>query len=79
MKHPKGTTLEQWQAYEKSQAEHESYYKSIEPKKSDYGYINNMPPDAEGERAYESAYSEWHMQLHCSAPNKPGYYRANND
>jgi hypothetical protein len=79
MTFPEGTTKEQWDKYYTDLAAHEDYCEKIKPKKSDYGYINNMPPDEDVERAYESALSEWHMRLHCDAPNKPGYYRANND
>lgn len=77
--YPKGTTKEQWDRYYSDLKSHEDYCESIKPKKEDYGYIKNMPPDPDGERKYESALSEWHMKLSCDAPNKPGYYRANND
>ena len=76
---PKGTTLEQWERYAVDMARHEEYYQKTKPTKAAYGYIGGMPPDAEHERAYENAYSEWHMNYSCFEPNKPGYYRANND
>ncbi len=65
--------------YHHKQYEWECYMEQKKPKKEDYGYINNMPPDEDGERAYETAMSDWHMEFFCDAPNKPGYYRANND
>jgi hypothetical protein len=65
--------------YEADLKEFEAMMKSKEPKKEDYGFSNKMFPDAESEHSYNSAYSEWHMKLFCDAPNKPGYYRANND
>ncbi len=35
----------------------------------------NYSSDAE----YMKAYRAWDMALSCDAPNRPGYYRANND
>jgi len=28
---------------------------------------------------YRKELAEWEMKRSCDAPNKPGYYRANND
>lgn len=30
-------------------------------------------------KTYERDLAEWHKEFHMDAPNKPGYYRANND
>lgn len=66
---PKGTTREQWEQYAKDMEAHEKYYSDCEPDPTDYP----------SEKAYSSAMSEWHMNRSCFEPNKPGYYRANND
>lgn len=76
---PKGTTQEQWDRYQEDLKNHEEICERKKPKKSDFGFIGNMPPDYEGLKAYENAYSNWHMMYCCDAPNEPGYYRANND
>jgi len=75
----KETTKEQWDRYESDCAEFEARMRLIEPKKKDYGFDNKMWPDFESEKAFNEAYSEWHKSYFMDAPNKPGYYRANND
>lgn len=69
MNYPKGTTKEQWNQYEKELAAHEEHYAKTEPD----------PEDFPTEQAYTSALSQWRMDRSCFEPNKPGYYRANND
>lgn len=76
---PKGTTLEQWERYAEDMERHEAHYRKSEPKKESFGFHSGMWPDEVSERKYDSAYSRWHMDYGCFEPNKPGYYRANND
>ena len=67
--YPKGTTKEQW----------EQYYEAL---KVHYERVKRERPDLKkflSNEAYTAAYSEWQMMSSCDAPNKPGYYRANND
>jgi len=75
----KEITKEQMDKYEADLKAFKERMYLKEPKKESYGYENKMFPDEQSERAFQSAYSQWHMALHCDAPNKPGYYRANND
>lgn len=67
-----GHPSEEWSAmdqYRKDLKEHEDYMESIKPD----------PDDFENNQEYEKKLAEWKMALFCDAPNKPGYYRANND
>lgn len=66
---PKGTTQEQWDRYAEELKKHKEYYDSIKPKREDF----------ETQDQFNSTLSEWQMNESCFAPNKPGYYRANND
>lgn len=59
---PKGTTLEQWEQYEREQYAFESRMRAIEP--ADKNSVE---------------YNLWLASYCMDAPNKPGYYRANND
>lgn len=63
MDYPKGTTKEQWDRYEKEAAEFEKKMRAIEPPREE------MP----------ELWNEWLRSYSMDAPNKPGYYRANND
>jgi len=65
----KGTTIEQWERYYEDLKRHEERCKREKPTEHDY--------DLESD--FNSAFSEWQMMCSCDAPNKPGYYRANND
>jgi hypothetical protein len=76
---PKGTTIEQWDRYAQDMERHEAHYRATEPKKEAYGFTDKMWPDESSERAFQNAYNEWHMNWSCFEPNRPGYYRANND
>ena len=46
-----------------------SYYARIKPKPEDFTSVVD----------YMSACNDWQFDEAMSAPNKPGYYRANND
>lgn len=70
---------ERMDEYYKELSAFENKMYAIEPKKQQFGFDGKMWPDYESEKKFQDAYSEWHMSLHCDAPNKPGYYRANND
>jgi len=68
-RYPNGTTEEQWRVYEEDLRIHELLMESTKPRPELYA----------DPREYDKAMTLWHMDLHCGAPNKPGYYRANND
>ena len=77
MKYPldlngKPTTKEQWDAYEIAMKRHEDYCQSTRPKQEDY-----TGPLAD--ENYRREMTDWEMMRSCDEPNKPGYYRANND
>jgi len=74
----KGTTIEQWERYYEESAAHEKRCKECKPQKEDMDFVH---PDNGSfmEEKFNKAYSEWQMMWSCDAPNKPGYYRANND
>lgn len=73
------TSLPHWQKYYADLKAFEERMYAKEPKKETFGFSNGMWPDEACERAFDKAYSAWDMALSCDAPNKPGYYRANND
>lgn len=75
--YPEGTTKEQWDQYEIDLKKHQEYCKSTKPLQSDYGKGSLNPIDEP--QSYESDLAEWEMMCSCDAPNRPGYYRANND
>lgn len=56
-------------SYEKSLAHHKMYYDARKPKREDFA----------SDIAWHTAFNKWAMDESMSAPNKPGYYRANND
>lgn len=70
---PAGTTKEQWEQYEVELKAHEERCEREKPHPEDYNDWNG------GEAAYCAASKAWQMMRSCDAPNKPGYYRANND
>jgi hypothetical protein len=72
------TSLPEWQQYYKDLKEFQESMYTKEPKREQFGWNNGWHSE-EQERDYHKAYSEWDMALSCDAPNKPGYYRANND
>ena len=57
------------QRYEREVIEHKAYCDRIKPKKENYLTT----------KAFDADMAEWNMKVSCDAPNKPGYYRANND
>lgn len=74
----KGTTTEQWDRYYIDQKEHEAHCERFKPQKEDMEFVDSTT-GAFRQDKFDSAMSEWHRKLHMDAPNKPGYYRANND
>jgi hypothetical protein len=58
-------TQEDWDEYERRLKAFNEHMESIRPKEDDPEYSKKL--------------AEWHMACSCDAPNKPGYYRANND
>lgn len=87
---PKGTTLEEWQQYEDECTVHET---AMKYKELYFDHVCAMlklniakyPNEWKSEpmlmaKAFESNMQhELSMSRSCDAPNKPGYYRANND
>jgi hypothetical protein len=63
------TSLPEWQQYYQALANFREMMEERKPKIELFADVNE----------FERALSEWHMKLHCDCPNKPGYYRANND
>lgn len=65
---PKGTTQEQWDRY---YADMKAWNEKV---------IDSQPHirDFETDEEFEKALNEW-QKLKMDEPNKPGYYRANND
>jgi hypothetical protein len=66
---PAGTTQEQWDRYYEDLKCHEKRVIDTTPNGRNYNTIAE----------FRKAISEWEMMRSCDAPNKPGYYRANND
>jgi hypothetical protein len=60
---------QEWLQYFMELDRHVQHMESIRPQKDQF----------DNESAYARAYSAWSMKESCDAPNKPGYYRANND
>jgi hypothetical protein len=83
--YPKGTTKEQWDRYESEMKAHDERVKRLQPDPAKYGFESSSLENQGGwtieggEQAFRRAVSEWEMMRSCDAPNKPGYYRANND
>ena len=86
-KYPKGTTKEQWDAYEERCEEHNQF---ISQYRSYLGRIvnhlqwindksNNPGESYTPEEINRIMSNEIDMMSSMNAPNKPGYYRANND
>lgn len=75
-KHPKGTTKEQWDQYFMDARNHSARVKYLRE------FMISILAHAQ-EKGIESAYKKFNheldMKLSMDAPNKPGYYRANND
>ena len=84
----KGTTIEQWERYYTELEQHEKRVERNKPIPPPPYFTHYKPTDKfpshaetaeEAARIYKIALSEWEMMRSCDAPNKPGYYRANND
>lgn len=79
---PKGTTQEQWDKYEQDCKEHEEHIKRY---RFFLDRICNMLEFKKPNHFWTTAHihnvmtAEIDMSSSCDAPNKPGYYRANND
>lgn len=79
---PEGTTREQWEQYERDLKAHEEHIKQ-------YRFfldriVNHLKWKDSSKLWTHEAISnlimaEIDMSSSCDAPNKPGYYRANND
>lgn len=75
-KMPEGTTQEQWDRYEMDQRNHEAWIKS----RREFLEAVLSHADQHGSMsAFEHFNNELDMKLSMDAPNRPGYYRANND
>lgn len=66
---PIGTTLEQWERYEKNIDDWLKSWDELKPKSEEF--INASD--------WAEAYRQWGANRHMFKPNKPGYFRANND
>lgn len=83
----KGTTIEQWERYYVESKEFEERMQAKKPVKPEVCDKCEQPQDHPElmcecsflMKQYERNLSEWQMARSCDAPNKPGYYRANND
>lgn len=62
-------TYMDWEQYARELKNHELHMQAKEPVKENF----ENPTD------YLRARSEWEKELAMCSPNKPGYYRANND
>jgi hypothetical protein len=63
------TSLPEWQQYYADLKAFKESMAAKKPKRDDF----------ESEADFYKAQARWDMAYHCDAPNKPGYYRANND
>jgi hypothetical protein len=66
---PKGTTEDQWRRYHADTVSHNAYYDAKRPNIEDFNDYDS----------WNTKLTQWLMDKMCSAPNEPGYYRANND
>lgn len=62
-------TSPEWQKYYADLKAHQDHCEKTKPKRKDY----------RSDDEFTRAQHEWDMKFFCDAPNKPGYYRANND
>jgi hypothetical protein len=63
------TSLPQWQEYYQALANFQEMMEDRKPKRELFADVTE----------FERALSQWQMKRSCDEPNKPGYYRANND
>lgn len=73
---PSGTTQEQWDRYELDQKNHEA---RINGRREYLEAILTMVQKHGIEYTQDHFNRELDKSLHMDAPNKPGYYRSNND
>lgn len=55
--------------YDIRRMEHDRFYDARKPKRYEYST----------EEEYKKAYDQWALEWSVNLPNKPGYFRANND
>ena len=67
-----GHPSEGWTEMDQWRKDVEEFEKRMEEKKPDR-------EDFQTDEEFGKAMAEWRMALFCDRPNKPGYYRANND
>ena len=68
-----GTTKEQWERYYVERLAHERHCNLVKPQSPGIG------ASPEQEQDYRHRLNDWERMRSMDAPNKPGYYRANND
>lgn len=87
-RHDKSLESPEWQAYYIDLEAHKERCRREKPAPvplyfTHYKPTPNWPEHAEtvevAQRLYKQAMSEWEMMCFCSAPNEPGYVKANND
>jgi len=69
---------EEWKKYNDALSAYEKHMEEIKPRRENFGY-NGYWPSEEQHDAYVRAMREWHNAYFMDKPDKPGYYRANND
>ena len=67
-----GHPSEEWGPMDQWEKDVKDFENRMEERKPD-------PEDFDNKEMYDKALAEWEMALSCDRPNKPGYYRANND
>ena len=67
-----GHPSEEWTAMDQYEKDLKEFLARMEEEKP-------RPQDYDDPKEYEKDKAEWDMALSCDRPNKPGYYRANND
>lgn len=72
-------TPEQLAAYELKLKEWHEYMDGIKPWEPKPEEFDGPESYKEARLKYNNELAEWEMKRSCDAPNKPGYYRANND
>jgi len=64
--------VDEWKRYAEDSIEHVILYQKRMPNRDDYDYEH-------GGESYRKVYDDWLMSKSMTTPNKPGYFRANND
>lgn len=75
----KEITQEQMDAYDIELKKWHDYMDSIKPEKPTPDMFPDPGSFNQCMEIYHDCINEWNMKLWCDAPNRPGYYRANND